>query len=109
MRNRYITLLVVMPIILATLYQSRTALLRTWNTSPFASRLAWISTTSGSTHSSNMSTFQHPDYHIPITLPAGLSQPQLLAFPPFNVSFPHNQLTSTHAPTPSHNITMEPR
>ena len=85
MRNRYITLLVVMPIILATLYQSRTALLRTWNTSPFASRLAW---TASIRSSNKMSTFQHPDYHIPITLPTGLSQSQLLAFPPFNVSLP---------------------
>ncbi|KAL2198391.1 hypothetical protein P885DRAFT_32855 [Corynascus similis CBS 632.67] len=65
-----------MPVILGTLYQSRTALLRTWTSSRFASHFAWDSI-------SKMSTFQHPDYRIPITLPAGLSQSQLLNFSPF--------------------------
>ncbi|KAL2181129.1 uncharacterized protein P884DRAFT_274950 [Thermothelomyces heterothallicus CBS 202.75] len=67
-----------MPVILAALYQSRTTLFRAWtSSSPFASRAAWAPT------SSKMSTFQHPEYHIPITLPEGLSQSQLLSFRPF--------------------------
>ncbi|KAK3298662.1 uncharacterized protein B0H64DRAFT_454132 [Chaetomium fimeti] len=106
MRNRYITLL-IMPIILAALYQSRTALLRTWSTSPFASRLAWTASTI-SAHN-KMSTFQHPDYHIPITLPTGLSQSQLLAFPPFNswLTTLTTSLTTQHT-TPSHPFHTSP-
>ncbi|KAK4135839.1 hypothetical protein BT67DRAFT_376377 [Trichocladium antarcticum] len=65
-----------MPIILATLYQTRTALFfRTW-TPPLFSRLAWPATR-------KMSTFNHPTHNIPITLPTGLTQDQLLAFHPF--------------------------
>ncbi|KAH6854817.1 hypothetical protein B0I37DRAFT_40245 [Chaetomium sp. MPI-CAGE-AT-0009] len=105
MRGRYITLL-IMPIILAALYQSRTALLRNWSTSPFASRLAWTTSTA-STH--NMSTFQHPDYHIPITLPTGLSQSQLLAFPPFNAWLTTLQTSlTTQRTTPTHPFHADP-
>ncbi|KAH6628219.1 hypothetical protein F5144DRAFT_493491 [Chaetomium tenue] len=93
-----------MPIILATLYQSRTALLRTWTSSPFASRLAWTTSTRN-----KMSTFQHPDYHIPITLPAGLSQSQLLAFPPFNSWLTTLQTSlATQRTTPTHPFHADP-
>lgn len=72
-----------MPIILATLYQTRIALFRAWSSSSRLSQLAWKTT---------MSTFQHPDYNIPITLPAGLTQDQVLNFHPFTVS--------SHLPSP---------
>ncbi|KAL2268848.1 hypothetical protein VTJ83DRAFT_3694 [Remersonia thermophila] len=39
--------------------------------------------TATTTTTNTSTTFQHPEYHIPITLPPGLSQEQLLAFQPF--------------------------
>ncbi|KAK4039353.1 hypothetical protein C8A01DRAFT_47145 [Parachaetomium inaequale] len=92
-----------MPIILAALYQSRTALLRTWTSSPIASRLAWPSPTA------KMSTFHHPDYHTPITLPPGLSKSQLLAFPPFTAWLTTLQTSlTTQTTTPTHPFHSDP-
>ncbi|KAK4156778.1 hypothetical protein C8A00DRAFT_40792 [Chaetomidium leptoderma] len=94
-----------MPIILTALYQSRTALLRTWTSSPLASRFAW----SGTSSTLKMSTFQHPEYNIPITLPTGLSKSQVLNFHPFN-SWLSTLQTSLHHQhtTPSHPFHPDP-
>jgi hypothetical protein len=81
MRRWFLTIL-IMPILLSAIYRSRTALFRAWTSTtstPLASRLPW-------TLSRTMTTFQHPNYRIPITLPTGLSQSELLNFTPFNVS-----------------------
>lgn len=83
MRGWLLTLC-AMPIILATIYQSRSVISRPW-ISPLLSRLP--------VHlhpARKMSTtFQHPDYNISITLPAGLSQDKVLNFNPFTVSRTH--------------------
>ncbi|KAL2133863.1 hypothetical protein VTI74DRAFT_1535 [Chaetomium olivicolor] len=88
-------IILIMPILLTALYHSRISLPRAWSTSRFASRLAWTSTLT-------MSTFQHPEYNIPITLPPGLCQSQLLNFHPFKSwlkSLNHSLTTQHTSPT----------
>ncbi|KAL2157026.1 hypothetical protein VTH06DRAFT_8311, partial [Thermothelomyces fergusii] len=70
-----------MPVITA-IHHSRTALLRarTSSSSPWAPRAQRALT------SPQISTFHHPEYNIPISLPDGLSQAQLLSFRPFTAS-----------------------
>jgi hypothetical protein len=77
--------LCAMPIILTALYQSRFAVPRACTSSTLVSRLPSFFQLSRTMSS----TFQHRDYHIPITLPPGLSQEKLLNFHPFTVSATH--------------------
>lgn len=72
-----------MPILFATIYQYRAALSRAWPCSALLSRLSWSPVRAMST-----TTFQHPQYNIPISLPPGLSKDQVLSFHPFNVRIP---------------------
>lgn len=73
--------LLTMPVVLATLYQIQPTIFRTFTPSSLLfSRLSWLTIRT-------MSTFQHPTYNIPITLPPDLSQDQLLNFHPFTVSY----------------------
>ncbi|KAK4103344.1 hypothetical protein N658DRAFT_445976 [Parathielavia hyrcaniae] len=104
MRVFFLTIL-IMPIFLSAIYQSRTSLLRAWTSTTstlLVSRLSWTS-------AFKMSTFQHPDYDIPITLPTGLTQSQLLAFSPFTtwLSTLQTSLNNQHT-TPSHLFHPEP-
>lgn len=46
-------------------------------------------------------TFTHPDYHTPITLPAGLTQDQVLQFQPFQVRSPPPSPTAPTNPPQS--------
>ncbi|KAH6630550.1 hypothetical protein B0J18DRAFT_463398 [Chaetomium sp. MPI-SDFR-AT-0129] len=54
-------------------------------------------------------TFHHPDTKTPVTLPAGLSQTQLLAFPPFNAWFKtlHHSLSAQQT-SPQHPFHADP-
>ncbi|KAL2016179.1 hypothetical protein VTK56DRAFT_4097 [Thermocarpiscus australiensis] len=91
-----------MPLLLATLYQTKTTLFRTWISSPLLFRLPWNA-------ARKMSTFEHPEYHIPIALPAGLSKDKVLNFHPFTswLSTLQASLHHQHA-NPSHPFHPDP-
>ncbi|KAL0475360.1 NUDIX family hydrolase [Neurospora intermedia] len=77
--------LFIMPIFLAAFYQSRNtiSLLHRWPPSSPAVLLNSLISPFNIRIYRTMSTFTHPNYAVPITLPEGLSQEQLLEFHPF--------------------------
>ncbi|KAK3396000.1 hypothetical protein B0T20DRAFT_257887 [Sordaria brevicollis] len=107
----WIPVLFIMPIFLAALYQSRNTIpfLHRWPSSSPAVLLNSLISPFNTRIHRTMSTFNHPDYAVPVTLPEGLSQEQLLGFHPFRswISTLENSL-SLQAQNLSHPFHKDP-